>query len=162
MNTHWDGKKHGASKAFRSKGLCRKGGVMNQIKYVKRKTKYELDEDYIVKTPIIGHEINTPMISLTLVGVLTVRSGFGFDPSGPTIDTPAGIFGSCAHDAFFWLMIRGLLPLSEFDNVNLFFDEQLDEGGMSELRSEIWQKGVELFSKSSADPKNKPEILTAP
>ena len=63
---------------------------------------------------------------------------------------------------FFKLMITGFLPLAELDNVNNFFDEQLDEGGMSELRSEIWQKGVELFAKGSADPKNKPKILTAP
>lgn len=133
---------------------------MPELKYIKRKTKYELVEVYEIKTPIIGYTAYAPPIKLYPAGLLRIEPGFGFDPSGPTIDTPAGIFASCAHDALYRLMRLGLIPMSERDNVDDFFGDQCEKAGMPGLRADLWERGVELFAAGSADPENLEKVKT--
>ena len=135
---------------------------MKQIKYIKKKTKYRLEEEYSAMTGIIGYEAETPLIKLTLIGKLTVRYGYGFDPSGPTIDTKSSLRGSLEHDAFFELMRLGLIPLSEMDYINDRLENVCKKDGMLDFRAEAWDFMLDMVGKSSADPKNNPEILTAP
>lgn len=135
---------------------------MKQIKYIKKKTKYRLEEEYSAMTGIIGFEAETPLIKLTLIGKLTVRYGYGFDPSGPTIDTKSSLRGSLEHDAFFELMRLGFIPLSEMDYINDRLEYVCKQDGMLDFRAEAWDFMLDRLGKSSADPKNKPEILTAP
>ena len=135
---------------------------MKQIKYIEKTTKYRLEKEYSEMTGIIGYEAETPLIKLTLIGKLTVRYGYGFDPSGPTIDTKSSLRGSLEHDAYFELMRLGLIPLSEMDYINDRLEYVCKQDGMMDFRAEAWDFFLDRFGKSSADPKNNPEILTAP
>lgn len=135
---------------------------MNQIKYIKKKTKYRLEEQYSAMTGILGYTAETPLIKLTPIGVIIIKYGYGFDPSGPTIDTYSALRGSLEHDAFFELMRLGLVPLSEMDKINDRLEIVCKEDGMSDFRAELWDTMLDKFGHSSADPKNKEEILTAP
>lgn len=132
------------------------------MKYIKKKTKYRLEEEYTEMVGIIGYEAETPLIKLTLVGQLTVKYGYGFDPSGPTIDTKSSLRGSLEHDALYELMRLGFIPLSELDAVNDRLEIACKEDGMWDIRAELWDKGLDIFGKNSADPKNNPKIRTAP
>lgn len=136
--------------------------MKDQIKY-RDGYKYQLVEDYIVKTDVIGYSIDTKFIKLTLVGVLTIKDGYAWDgPSGPTFDTKDFMRGSLVHDALYQLMREGLLPQSE----RVFADKELKriclEDGMAEIRADYVFHGVSRFGKSHTDPKNEKKILTAP
>lgn len=135
---------------------------MEHIKYIEKKTKYRLEEEYISMTGIIGYEAETPLITLTLIGKLTIRYGYGFDPSGPTVDTKTAIRGSLEHDAFFELMRDGFVPVSEMDKINDRLETVCKEDGMIGFRAELWDYFLDTFGKNSADPENKPELMTAP
>lgn len=135
---------------------------MNKIKYIKKKTKYRLEEQYEALTGIIGHTAETPLIKLTPIGHITIRYGYGFDPSGPTIDTKSSLRGSLEHDAFFELMRLSLVPLSEMDKINDRLEIVCKEDGMSDFRAELWDFGLDMFGTSSADPENLEKIRTAP
>ena len=66
------------------------------MKY-KKGYKYQLVEDEVTKTDIIGYSFDTKFIRLTLVGVLTVKAGYAWDgASGPTIDSPSSMRASGA------------------------------------------------------------------
>jgi hypothetical protein len=136
--------------------------MMNKIKYIKKKTKYRLEEDYTAMTGIIGYEGETPLIKLTLIGKLTIKYGYGFDPSGPTIDTKSALRGSLEHDAFFELMRDGFIPISEMDKINDRLEFVCKEDGMIDERAEAWDYFLDMLGHSSADPKNKPKLRTAP
>ena len=131
---------------------------MTTLRYIERATKYETSGVYRVGTPVIGYTVRIPQIRLYPAGMLEIGPGFGFDPSGPTIDTDAGIFASCAHDAFYRLMRLGLIPMSERAAVDDFFRDQCEKAGMSDFRAAVWEKGVELFAEGSADPNNVEEV----
>lgn len=131
---------------------------MTTLRYIERVTKYETAEVYRVQTPVIGYTVDIPQIKLYPAGMLEIGPGFGFDPSGPTIDTDAGIFASCAHDAFYRLMRLGLIPMSERGTVDDFFGDQCERAGMSDFRATIWERGVELFADGSANPNNAEEV----
>ena len=62
---------------------------MNGIAYRKpRKYKYQVLEDFSIRTDIRGHNINLRFLSLSPDGLLTIHNGYAWDgPSGPTIDT---------------------------------------------------------------------------
>jgi len=132
------------------------------MKYIKKKTKYRLEEDYAEMTGITGYSAETPLIKLTQDGKLSIKYGYGFDPSGPTIDTKSALRGSLEHDAFYELMRDGFIPLSELDKVNDRLEIVCKEDGMWDFRAEVWDELLDIVGKSSADPKNKPEVLTAP
>jgi hypothetical protein len=135
---------------------------MKQIKYIEKKTKYRLEEEYSAHTGLIGYTVQTPLIKLTPIGVLIISYGYGFDPSGPTIDTKSSLRGSLEHDALYELMRLGLIPLSLLDVVNDRLEIVCKEDGMLDLRAELWDFMLDRVGESSADTKNNPEILTAP
>ncbi|MCP5006914.1 MAG: hypothetical protein GY941_23650 [Planctomycetes bacterium] len=136
---------------------------MKHIKYIKKKTKYRLEVlEYIAMVGIIGYTAETPLIKLTPIGKLTVRYGYGFDPSGPTIDTKSAMRASLEHDALCELMRLGFVPLSELDAVNDRLEIVCKEDGMMDFRAEAWDAALDVFGESSADPKYAPKIRTAP
>lgn len=135
---------------------------MNSIKYTEG-YKYQLEEEHITKTPIIGYTIDTFFIKLTPIGVLTLSKGYAWDgPSGPTFDSKTSMRGSAEHDAFYKLMRMGLIPITERFNVDQAFKATLLKDGMSPRRANIWYKGVRGFASSAADIKNKKKVITAP
>ena len=133
---------------------------MSHIEYLYKPTKYRLNAEYKEFTGITGYEAETPLIKLTKDGELTVRYGYGFDPSGPTIDTPSAIRGSCEHDAFYELMRLRLIPISELDRINDRLEYVCKEDGMFELRAEMWDFFLDAVGKKSVE--DEIEILIAP
>ncbi len=57
-----------------------------QIKY-RAGYKYQLAEDYVIETGILGYNIDTEYIKLTPSGTLTIKEGYAWDGcSVPSID----------------------------------------------------------------------------
>lgn len=132
------------------------------IKYIKD-IKYQLQQDYEIRTNIIGYDVETDFIKLTLIGVLTIRKGYPWDgPSGPTIDTKNSMRGSLVHDAFYELMRKGLVSRDERNAVDRLFRQILVDDGMRKSRADIWYKAVHALAGFAADPENKRKIYTAP
>ena len=125
--------------------------------------KYQLAEDYEIKTELVGYTIDTEFIKLTPIGMLVIRSGYAWDgASGPTIDTQDSMRGSLVHDALYQLMRQELLPQEERDYADRLLAEICIQDGMSKFRANSWLFAVNEFAASAARPENKKEILTAP
>ena len=137
----------------------------NFIKY-RKGYKYQLAEDYTAMTCIEApglEDIVTEFITLTTEGRLTIKSGYACDgPSGPTIDTPSFMRGAFEHDAFYQLMRMGLLSLTYRDRVDNRLRDVCLQDGMWEFRANYVYRSLDKFGGSSADPKNKKKIYTAP
>jgi len=88
-------------------------------------------------------------------GLLTISSGFCWDgPSGPTIDTDTFMLGALAHDALYYLIREGKLPMSyrKLADKELFL--LCRARGMSAFRASYVYQAVRLFGRSSAIKKN--------
>jgi hypothetical protein len=125
--------------------------------------KYQVVEDDECMTRIFpGENIDTPFISLSVLGKLTAKAGYAWDgPSGPTFDTPNAMRASLFHDCLYQLMRQKHIPTN--GNRKLA-DEILRDvaraDGMSKFRSGIWYTAVQKFAKrSSVVPR---PILVAP
>jgi hypothetical protein len=134
------------------------------IKYIKGDFKYQLDEDYKFKTEIIpDKDISTYFIYLSTNGDCLVRKGYAWDgPSGPTIDTKDFMRASLEHDVKYELMRKELIDEKWRQVADIELKNTALEDGMSEARAEYVYVFVRDFGKSSADPKNRKPILTAP
>lgn len=136
--------------------------TMPQIKY-RDGYKYQLAEDYSIKTDILGHKIDTQFIKLSVSGVLTVLSGYAWDgPSGPTADTKDSMRASLVHDALYQLMRHGDLEQKFRPYADKLFHRLCLEDGMNVVRADYWFNAVRTFAGSAAKPKNKKKIITAP
>jgi hypothetical protein len=103
---------------------------MKQVKYIKG-IKYQLRDDLVTKTGIIGYDIDIKFIKLTLVGILTLRHGYVSDgPSGPTIDTKDFMRGAFVHDGLYELIRRELLPIAERSAADKLLKDICIEDGM--------------------------------
>lgn len=135
---------------------------MEQIKY-REGYKYQLAEDYVITTDILGYEIDIQFIKLDKDGKLTTRSGYAWDgASGPTLDTPDSMRGSLVHDVLYQLMRMGLLPQSLRAYADKLLEDICIEDGMPEFRADYWHFAVDNFAASAADPENQRKVLTAP
>lgn len=135
---------------------------MKQIKY-RKGYKYQLAETYTTKLDLIGYDIDTEFIKLTLIGILTIKSGYAWDgASGPTLDTPDTMRGSLEHDALYQLMRMEFLTQSVREFADNRLKETCMEDGMPEFRADYWLFGVNTFAGPSAMPKNKREVIIAP
>lgn len=96
----------------------------------------ELRSSFEQHTPIKGYTRETGFIRLHPNGRLFLREGFVWDfGSGPAVDTPAMVWASLAHDAFYELMKLELLPWSERKRVDRFLRQQLRAAGASWFRA---------------------------
>lgn len=136
------------------------------IKYRKGTYKYQLAEDYSVKTPITGHVVDKEYYALDLDGTLTVKRGYAWDgASGPTFDTKSAMRPSLCHDAFCQMLNRKQIPFDRTVQraVHDFFYQQLIEDGMWSWRAWYWRKAV--ISADAGNPENwesDETIYTAP
>jgi hypothetical protein len=106
----------------------------------------ELIRDFTyIETPIVGYDLLTDKISLSDNGTLHLATGYVWDfGSGPAIDTPDMVYGSLAHDAFYELMVLGLLPWSERRTVDKYFKRLLKDTRMGWLRRQWVYLGVRV------------------
>lgn len=126
--------------------------------------KYQLREEYHVRTPIVGVTIYDDYFRLNSNGELTIFKGYAWDgASGPTIDSKSSMTPSMVHDAFCQCMRDGRLSYDKWQNiVNSFFRDQCIECGMWPWRAAIWHWGVEVGDAGNPEQGPDREILTAP
>ena len=126
--------------------------------------KYQLAEDFRIKTPIIGESIRHDYFQLYKNGNLLVKKGYAWDgASGPTFDTESSISSSAEHDALCKMLRNLSLDYDKWqDKVNEFFRERCEENGMNPLRARIWHAGVEFGDAGNPNQGPDDEVLTAP
>jgi len=124
--------------------------------------KYQLAEDEVFKTKVIGYSIDTKFIRLTLVGILTAKSGYAWNGADVIPDLKKVLRGSCGHDAGYQLIREGLIPLSERPHIDLLLFDCCIEDGLTEVFANIVLEGVKDFGETAATNKNTYPVLTAP
>ena len=78
----------------------------------KKHNKYEMLRNCVVLTEIKGYRISHRYFELYEDGRLVIKTGYRWDgPSGPTVDTPSFMRGSCVHDIFFQCLRENLFIL---------------------------------------------------
>jgi hypothetical protein len=105
----------------------------------------ELTKDVQRQTPITGHIGSIPCVTLQADGMLIIAAGYHYDfGSGPAVDTPAMIYASLVHDAFYDLMKSDELPWECRKDVDKHFHALLLEAGMNPIRAWWCYWGVRL------------------
>lgn len=134
--------------------------------YYKEGYKYQLAADFVIDIshdipPFTAVDIDTQFVRLRC-GVLTIRSGYAWDgPSGPTIDTPSGIYASIVHDALYQMMRIGAPPTCR-EAVDKLFENMLIDAGMWGVRARVWFAGVRAGGGSYVDTNAADPVLRAP
>jgi hypothetical protein len=131
--------------------------------------KYQLTEDEVIFTLLRPlHDIETELISLTTMGVLTLRKYWCFDgPSGPVFDSWYLMIAAAAHDAGYLLLRQGLLPADWRERIDEEYD-RLAKDRIAELpawrrplaiaRMQLHDFGLWIGGAGSADPANKRRV----
>lgn len=119
---------------------------MNDFIYTKG-WKYRLEEDYVVQltfTPKVA--IDAKWISVTMDGLLTLKSGYAWDgASGPTLDSEESIMPSAVHDACYQLIRMNVVDTKNRKVVDKMFYNLCIEEGMNVIRASLWYVAVRLF-----------------
>lgn len=129
----------------------------------KRGMKYQVEEDYLIQTRIVGFTVKAKFYELSPDGMLLIRDGYAWDgASGTTIDTMSSIIGSLVHDVFYQMMREGELPHDPcFTEANLELERLCVNDGMWAWRAGVWFRFVEGFGNAHAAVQPE-EIFTAP
>ena len=138
---------------------------MTQIRY-KGFYKYQLQQDYLVKTRIVpSSPVCTDYIKLHENGLLEIRKGYARDgPSGPVIDTSENMRSSLVHDALYQLLRNGYLqdPESIRKLADQEFRDMSIEDGVNRWRAWAWYYGLRVGGSPAASYENKKKTLVAP
>jgi len=95
-------------------------------------------------------------------GLLIMKKGFCFEPSGPTITTKSIMQGCCAHDAIYYLIRNGHLePYWKEPGDNLMKEIHLKDK-TTNIRAKYFHWFVVNFGDTSIDPRNRQKIKAAP
>lgn len=134
-----------------------------KIKYCKG-YKYQLREDFSVYTPIMPeHDIVVPLVSLTTTGLLTIQKYFAWDGcSGPTWDDRTNMRACLIHDALYYLMRIGALPVTWRPAVDLLLADVMTQDGALLIRASYYELAVRLCAEDNAMPCNARKVLVAP
>lgn len=113
-----------------------------------RRYKYRLCDDYKIKIEILDHTVDTPFISLSPEGELTIRKGYAWDgPSGPTIDTKSFMRGSLVHDALYQLIRTNHIPIGYREYADSLLKVICLEDGMGKFRAWYMHQAVRMFGE---------------
>jgi len=105
--------------------------------------------------------IRTEWVDL-VKGLLVMKKGFCFEPSGPTIKSKSIMQGCCAHDAIYYLIRNGLLePWWKRWADNLMRKLHLKDA-VHKLRAGYFHWFVTKFGDPAIDPRNRKKIMAAP
>ena len=132
--------------------------------FYKQGYKYQLNETYVIQTPIKPKQsINTDYITLGKNGLLKLRKGYAWDgPSGPTIDTKTFMRGSLVHDALYELIRKGFLKMSYRSEADKLLYSMCKEDGMNYVRRKWDYLGVKYGARYAASKDNQRKVLIAP
>lgn len=110
---------------------------------------FELTENHHRHTAILNRPYSDSKVELRKNGLLTIKAGFDFGASGPTIDTKSSREASCVHDAIYYLSDKGLFEGDDSRKMRGIADDLLYkiciENGMYEWRAKSWLKTLEIF-----------------
>jgi hypothetical protein len=114
--------------------------------------KYQLLEDFEVRTPIVNAAAQIPgFITLRQDGTLIVHAGYAWDgASGPTIDTKSSMRASLAHDALYQLERAGHLGQEWRAAADQVLHDLCVKDGMWSWRAKAWLWGVRTFAGYAA------------
>ena len=130
---------------------------------IRKGYKYQLAEDALFFTSIIGYEINTTRLSLSQDGTLIIREGYACDgPSGFTIDRKENMSASVLHDALYQLMRMGGLPHYVWPEADAEYAKQMKKCGAWNItvRMNLW--GLSIMQGTYAKPKYRKRIYEYP
>lgn len=130
--------------------------------YYARGYRYQLRETAYFKTRIYPtQKIVMPLVELWEDGTLIVRKYFSWDgASGPTINDDTNRRASLAHDALYYLMRQGLLPLSWRKEADRTLKRLMLEDGSWAFRAKYYFWSVTKFAEPAA--KNRRKIYKSP
>jgi len=101
------------------------------------------------QTLILNKQFEDDKVALRKNGLLTVKAGFDFGASGPTIDTRSSREASCVHDAIYYLSDKGLFKGDDSMKMRGIADKLLykicRENGMFQWRAKSWLRTLEIF-----------------
>jgi hypothetical protein len=126
--------------------------------------KYQTEKDLNYWTPLRpSQKIDIQFITLDTDGLLTIKKGYAWDgASGPTIDTPNTMFGSCVHDALYQLMRAGLLAPHLRVVADVILWKLIRRDGMGSVRAYWWHRAVKNWAAKAASHKSRRKVLVAP
>ncbi|HHX8347133.1 TPA: DUF1353 domain-containing protein [Vibrio diabolicus] len=125
------------------------------MKYKKRqKYKYTLHSEEKIETRIsVSQVCDSPFLSLSKQGVLTIKKGYAWDgASGPALDTKNIMKASLVHDALYQLMREEVLPQSTRKHADMLLREICLEKGMSSFRATYIYYGVRVVGSFFSRP----------
>ena len=139
------------------------GKYGGKIKYVDG-YKHQLYESFSIQLPVNPTIVyDGEYLSLDINGVLTIKKGYCWDgASGPTFDTENCKKPSLVHDALYQLMRIEVIRRSYRKHADKLFYHMLRDNGMWYIRAKLWYRSVRVAAFSSADPKNRKKVITAP
>lgn len=110
---------------------------------------FRLDHHQHRQTLIFNRPYEDEKVKLHKNGLLSVKPGFTFGASGPTIDTKSSREASCIHDAIYHLSDMGLFEGDDSGKMRGIADNLLYkiciENGMYRWRAKAWLKTLEIF-----------------
>lgn len=110
---------------------------------------FVLEQSHSRKTLILNISFDDHKVMLQRNGILTVKPGFDFGASGPTIDTPSSREASCIHDAIYYLSDKGIFKGQNSQKMRGIADRLLYniclENGMWKWRAKAWLKSLIIF-----------------
>ena len=125
-----------------------------KISYIELKQyKYELAEDLVLKTNLVGYEVSHDFFSLDINGLLIVKNRYKWDGvSGPMYDSDNSMIGGCAHDAFYQMLRLELLPVYVKHIIDSEMRRLFKACKMSSFRSGYAYHAVDCLGSGSCVP----------
>ena len=122
--------------------------------------KYITLEEYRHKTPFHHMAAKAPLVELAHDGTLIISPGFFWDgASGPTVDTQDSMRGSLVHDALYFLMRLGLIPIEAKQEADRLLEVICIEDGMSPIRARAWYDAVTVAALRCATEPQPPDEI---
>lgn len=118
---------------------------------------YKMVAFHCEPTSVVGFDYDDEFVNIRKSGHITVKPGFVFGASGPTLDRFFGFFrkrmrkirrGVCFHDAGYYMSRKGVFvgPKSKivkesFDNM---FGDMMIADDVWDIRADTWEDAVKL------------------
>ena len=114
---------------------------------------FNLKINHCIFINLFESQYDDEFIKIDKAGFMTIKAGFIWGASGPTIDSKSSRLASCVHDGLYHLSDMGLFKGSKSREMRQFSDDLLYkiclEEGMWKWRAKAWLKALEIFGGSA-------------
>ena len=117
----------------------------NKIDYKECSGGYTMIRLRFLLTSLTGFSYDCDRYSISENGCLIAKDGYWWNgASGPAVDTPNAMEGSCFHDILYDLLRHGHIPNTYWNRrkADKIFYRALRRDGMSWFRANYWYWGV--------------------